>query len=368
MLRFVKAFALLIALTLPAVQSAIHAQDGDPAPDSASSAVQYWCTTSDATLRTCPDWQDCAPILTYSPNTLLFVVDTATGDRDYGSDLWLVARDPVQGIEGFVHSTRAQECTPQPWQTRPVIPPVSDAMRAVYQRGQALDNDPAAFSKVGDCQNVEAYFLSHFDAPQEYDLGAEYAPLQSTVDRFAGSWARDSAAVEAGYTVASALSPLWSDPARCDGGETPLECEDRLHNPSIVIVSMETWNRTGEQPVSEYEQYLGDVVAFWLDRGVIPILGTKADNLEGDHAINAAIARVADAYDVPLWNFWLAAQSLPNNGFDPNWSDGFHLLWARSFYNNPDRMRDGWPVRNLTALQAIDAVYRAVTVPDTTGE
>ncbi len=240
---------------------------------------------------------------------------------------------------------------------------IGETMREVYARGAALGNDPSAFSKVGDCQNVDAYFLSHFDSPNEYDLGP-FSVLQSTVDNFAGSWGRDSAAVEAGYTVASALSPMWADPALCESGETPLACEDRLHNPSIVIISMETWNRTGKQPVSEYEQYLGDVVEYWLDQGVIPILGTKADNLEGDHAINAAIARVAEQYEVPLWNFWLAAQSLPGNGFDPAWSDGFHLLWARSFYNNSDRLRDGWPVRNLTALLAIDAVWRVVSAPE----
>lgn len=349
----------LIMLAAPMSAPLISAQEDDPATES-STVQSWWCTVGDTVLRSCPYWQDCEQILTYSPNTLLPVVDTTTGDRDYGSDLWLVVQDPVQGIEGYIHSTRARECQPEPWQTMPVVPDVSDAMHAVYERGQELGNYAGAFSKVGDCQNVEAYFLSHFDSAEQYDLGP-YSSLQSTIAQFAGSWERDSAAVEAGYTVASALSPLWSDPARCESNETPLECEARLNNPAIVIISMETWNRTGKQPISEYEQYLSEVVVFWLDRGVVPILGTKADNLEGDYAINAAIARVAETYDVPLWNFWLAAQSLPGHGFDPNWSDGFHLLWARSFYNNPDRLRDGWPVRNLTALQTIDAVWTAIT-------
>jgi len=35
-------------------------------------------------------------------------------------------------------------------------------------------------------------------------------------------------------------------------------------------------------------------------------------------------------------------------------------LWARSFYNNPARLRDGWPIRNLTALQAIGTVWQGV--------
>ncbi len=356
MTRLVLIVVLLALLaTPPAPDTAIAQEDGD--------AVDYWCTVSDATLRACPFWHECDALLSYSPGTLLPVVDTATGDRDFGSDLWLHVEDPVQHVRGYVHSTRTRPCTPQPWQTRPVVPVIDAAMRehlrTVYARGLASGNDPTAFSKVGDCQNVEAYFLSSFDQPEQYDLGP-YSGLQGTIGHFKGSWARDSAAVEPGYTVASALSPLWADPAICERNETPLECEDRLNNPSVVIISMETWNRSGKQPISDYEAYLGEVVTFWLDRGVIPILGTKADNLEGDHAINQAIARVADRYNVPLWNFWLAAQSLPEHGFDPAWDDGFHLLWARNFYSNPHRLRDGWPVRNLTALQAIDAVHRAV--------
>lgn len=332
-----------------------------PRPASAQQADRStWCTLGDTTLRSCPGWYSCEVLLTYSPNTLLFATGETTGDREAGSDRWLVVEDPVQRIQGYVHVTRVRECTPDEWQTRPVIPQVSPAMREVYQRGLEAGNDPHAFSKVGDCQNVEAFFLSHFDSPQEYDLGP-YQHLQRTIDQFAGSFARDSAAVEAGYTVASALSPLWADPAICESNETPLACENRLHNPSIVIISMETWNRTGKQPVSLYEDYLNQVIEYWLGEGVIPILATKADNKEGDGSINAAIVRVADRYQVPLWNFWLAAQSLRNHGFDPDWGDAFHLLWARSFYNNPDRLRDGWPVRNLTALQALDAVWQAVS-------
>ena len=84
----------------------------------------------------------------------------------------------------------AQETTPEPtytdWREMPVIPQVSDRMREVYALGQELGNDPHAFSIVGDCQNVSAYFLADFDHPLQYDLG-EYADLQAVVDQFAGS-------------------------------------------------------------------------------------------------------------------------------------------------------------------------------------
>lgn len=240
------------------------------------------------------------------------------------------------------------------WQDLPPIPEISDAMLEVYARGLELGNDPNAFSKVGDCQNVTAYFLSSFDEPLQYDLG-DYSDLQATIDHFAGSFGRLSASVRDGFNVASVLSPLWADPDLCEKGENPLQCEERLHNPSIVIISMETW--WSGRPAETYEAYLRQVVEYWLENGVVPILGTKADNLEGDHGINAAIARVALEYEVPLWNFWAAVQPLPNRGLE---EDNFHLTYARSFFNDPAVLRTGWGMRNLTALQVIDAVWTAL--------
>lgn len=253
------------------------------------------------------------------------------------------------------HPSLNQEDEMVRWQDLPVIPEISEAMREVYARGLELGNDPNAFSKVGDCQNVTAYFLSSFDEPLQYNLG-DYQDLQAAIDHFAGSFGRLSAAVRDGFNVASVLSPLWADPSLCQRGENPLQCEERLHNPSIVIISMETW--WSGRPAEQYEGYLRQVVEYWLENGVVPILGTKADNLEGDHGINAAIARVALDYEVPLWNFWAAVQPLPNRGLE---DDNFHLTYARSFFNDPAVLRTGWGMRNLTALQAIDAVWTALT-------
>lgn len=241
------------------------------------------------------------------------------------------------------------------WKDAPVLPEISDKMREVYQRGQELGNNPNAFSKVGDCQNVTAYFLMDFDQPGQYNLG-DYSDLQTTVDHFAGSWGRESAAVNPGFNVASVLSPMWADPELCRKGENPVACEYRLNQPAFAIISMETW--WSGRPADEYEKYLRQLVQFWLDNGVVPILGTKADNVEGDHSINAAITRVALDMEVPLWNFWAAVRPLPNFGLE---KDGFHLVYARPFFNQSDLMQAGWPVRNLTALQSLDAAWRGVS-------
>jgi hypothetical protein len=242
------------------------------------------------------------------------------------------------------------------WMSLPVIPVISDNARAIYARGLVMGNDPTHFSKIGDCQNVSSYFLSTFDNPGDFNLGEQYAYLQPSIDQFSGSWSRDSLAVKGGFNVAAVNSPLRSDPKKCNKGESPLECELRVWKPSIVMVSMETW--WGKKPAEDYYKYMRQTVEYIISQGAVPILATKADNLEGNFAINAVIAQIAYDYDIPLWNFWAAVQPLPNHGLS---EDNFHLTFARNFFEDPERMQNAWPWRNLTALQAIDAVYLGVS-------
>ena len=250
--------------------------------------------------------------------------------------------------------------TPKPpleegtWKQMPAVPTgVSGGMREVYQRGLEMGNDPKRFSVIGDCQNVSSYFLSVFDKPGEFALGEEYAYLQPTIDYFQGSYSRQSLAVKGGFNVAAILSPLRADPKLCNKNESPLDCELRTWKPSVVFVSMETW--WSEKPADVYDKHMRHVIERILEKGAVPIIATKADNLEGDHSINATIAQIAYDYDIPLWNYWAAIQPLPNHGL---WEDGFHLTFARNFFDDPDRMESAWPWRNLTALQTLDVVRR----------
>lgn len=235
------------------------------------------------------------------------------------------------------------------------MPVVTETARAIYVQGIAMGNHPHVFSVIGDCQNVTDFFLSSFDRPGQYDLGP-YGYLQETIDYYAGSFTRPRVAVRGGFNVAAVLSPLWNDLEECDPHESPLACEYRINNPSVAIISMETW--WYDRPAETYAGYLRQIVEVSIAEGVVPILATKADNLEGDWSINAAIVQVAREYDVPLWNFWLAVQPLPGKGLT---DDLFHLSYGRSFFNNQVNMNTGWAVRNLTALQALDAVRRVVT-------
>jgi Tol biopolymer transport system component len=235
---------------------------------------------------------------------------------------------------------------PEQWQEWPVVPSVTGKAIEIYKAGLALGNNPRAFSKVGDCQNIKAAFMGFFDIPDRYNLGTDYQYLQETIDNFSGYFNTDGQAVKGGFNAATVLSPLWANPEICQPGENPLECELRVTKPSIVFISFEVWwdGRTPET----YEKYMRQVIETVIAHGAVPILATKADNVEGDQSINLTTARLAYEYDLPLWNFWLAVQSLPNHGMDAVRNDGFHIS------------TDGWNVRSFTGLQALDSIWRGV--------
>ena len=241
------------------------------------------------------------------------------------------------------------------WKDLPVIPIVSQTAREIYAQGQNLGRQPQAFSKVGDCESRTVWFLGDFDlGPQYYNLGP-YAALQDTVDYYQGSFGRLSQVARPGFTVASMLSPLWADRKECEPNESPLACEYRQHNPALALISV------GTNDVARpdgFEKNLRAVIEQTIEAGIVPVLATKADNLEGNHHLNATIARLALEYDLPLWNFWRAVQDLPGQGLQ---EDRAHLTWSPNDYAEAANLKRAWPVRNLTALQVLDALRQELS-------
>ena len=235
---------------------------------------------------------------------------------------------------------------PSQWKQWPIVPVVTGRGLEIYRRGLALGNDSHAFSKVADCQGIKEVLLGAYDLPDSYQLSPENASLQDTIDWFSGSFNRNGMAVMGGFNARAVLQPQFADPAYCLPGETPIACEQRVHRPSIVLISLE-FGYDG-RTTANYVQYMHTIIDFYISKGVLPILATKADNFEGDDSLNLATATLAYEYDLPLWNWWLAAQPLPNHGLDITRPDGFHISV------------DAWRVRASTALQAIDSVWRGV--------
>jgi len=264
------------------------------------------------------------------------------------------ADDNIQRIAPYEPHT-GEKAAYKDWQSWPVLPVVSQRAKEIYKQGIANGNDPSRFSKVGDCQVIRQYFLGYFDANNnDWRLGENFSKYKEILSQFHGSYFRLSMAVRTGFNVASVLSAINSDPKVCKPGETPLECEIRDWNPSIVLISMETW--TLNRPTAAFEGYLRKIVDYAIAHNVLPILATKADNLEGDNSINQMVARIAYEYDIPLWNFWAAAHPLADHGL---LEDGFHLVNGPSQLTG-DGLKIAWNVRNYTALQTLDKVWRAV--------
>lgn len=82
----------------------------------------------------------------------------------------------------------------------------------LYQAGLVQGNNWRAFSKIGDCQNINSHFLAAFDNPQQYKLGAQFEYLQPAIEQFKGMYNRDSAAVRNGFNVAAYSEPLAGRP------------------------------------------------------------------------------------------------------------------------------------------------------------
>lgn len=265
-----------------------------------------------------------------------------------GRATYLEHRFLISISETTVYIYRAPNA-PDAWEWMPIVPNVSQRTIEIYQKGRALGRDPHAFSVIGDSNSAPAWFLNG-----DFSLGADYTYLKDVIDQFQESFGLERITVGRGFTARRILS-IGQIP--CLNNETWLDCELRIHNPSYAFVAL----GTNETDIGVFEDNMRKILDVLIARGVVPILATKADNLEGDHSINVIIAHLAYEYDVPLWNFWLAVQPLPGRGLRT--SDSPLLTWAENNFSDLKSMSAAWPWRNLTALQTLDAVWRRVTQP-----
>ncbi len=235
---------------------------------------------------------------------------------------------------------------------------MNDAVRAhvseIYAQGHKLGRDPRAFSKVGDSTMVWPPFTALFDDPTAYTLGPQYQYLQATIDNYRGSFAHISASAKVSMHTWSEFDPEWSNNPRCRDGEAPMECELRINNPSIVLI------RLGANDVwapDEFEKQMRNIIEFWQANGVIPVVGTKPDRLEGpDNTLNKIVARLATNYHIPLWDYDLIAGTVPGKGL---LYDHVHFkAYGAHDYSGDEAFRAADSLEDLTGLMMLETLGR----------
>lgn len=234
------------------------------------------------------------------------------------------------------------------WRDAPISPDgISQRVLDIYQEGVRQGRNVQHFSVIGDCQSIPFVFMGPFGrGAQEPDASESH--LWRAITAFDSSFKRWSVTARGGFTAASILNALQADPQTCKPGETPLTCEFRINNPAFVLITLETW--LDPETVDRYEIYLRRILDTVIENGAIPILLTKADasELKGErHVLNPVIVNLAYEYQIPVVNFWRAAQYLDNYGIDPD-REGFHLS------------ESGYRLKNTLALRALYQVWTAV--------
>jgi len=323
-------------------------------------------------LRETPDYN--ANVITkLGPNTQLQILGQVAGES------WLKVITP-NGAQGYVDAQYISigQAAVLPTQPAPVNAPpppvavgpldypylsdITPRVVQIFQVGQARGNRANAFSVVGDSNSQHPAFMKPIDWGN-YNLG-NFGYLQSTIDFFKGSFAIDSPASIGGFNTTKVLDPA-SSPGWCHG-QSPLACEYSRTKPSIALILL----GTGDQHTWQgFEGRYRQIIQTTIDMGVIPVLITKADDLEcrDNNApcgfINGKISALAFEYGVPLLNLRQVVQVLPGGGCQ---GDGFHYSLApgdKNAWFTLENMQYGYTQRNLTALQTLDVLRRKIITP-----
>ena len=297
-----------------------------------------------------------------------------TGASGWATALWLDVSLDLDTVPVTAEAPApTAEPSPAPGDYAAYVSGLSERALEIFQRGQAIGNRANIFSKVGDSITVSSVFLSPIGLGV-YDLH-DHAGLQPVIDYYSfgiargttNSFATTPLAAKVGWRARAVLSPSAADPAVCQPDESPLACEYRLVRPAVALIMLGT-NDVPYTPDDEFDADLRRILDFSIDWGVLPVLSTipplYRTGLDGRaEALNAVIVRLAGEYEIPLWDYYAALQTLPGAGM---YSDGVHPNWALAGHNadfSPEYLRYGMVVRNLTGLYVLDAVWRTVLQP-----
>jgi hypothetical protein len=235
-----------------------------------------------------------------------------------------------------------------------ILPPDAQAnTRQIYAKGQQIGRDPRAYSTLGDSTVLNPHMLARF-GQDDLALG-QYSYLQPTVNNFTSSWTRYGVAARNGLHSWSVFDPLWANKDWCEPEEHLLACEFRLENPAFLIIRLGS-NDAGAP--SGFEYNVRQVIEYSIENGVVPIIMTKADRFEGDNTNNEILRRLADELKVPLWDFDIVAETLPERGLA---DDLIHMKeFPGNDFTDPAIFQSGHGMQDLTGLMMLHAILQTV--------
>lgn len=242
-------------------------------------------------------------------------------------------------------------------------------VREVFQAGAAGGNNPRVFAKIGDSITESGSFLMDVGHGW-YELGA-FTRLEPLIRYFRqhhfsqdaedNSFTRPSAAATAGWTTNDLLE---------NGDRSPLERELRAIHPAFAIVMIGT-NDADRGDLPGYTQRLAEIIRRCEAHHVVVMLSTIPDQQSSAPSralgatINTVIRRAASEGHLPLIDYWAALQPLPNHGLcDDNIHPSCFVQGqdTRSGDFTPAGLRNGYNVRNLTALLMLEQVTRLLNL------
>jgi hypothetical protein len=319
------------------------------------------------------------PTLTSDTLDLLMPTTPLTLVGRTADSAWLQVRPPggkVGWVKGeFVEVALALEDVPVirdldlPVPTSSLTDSVIENLQRIYQTGQQRGNRADVFSQVGDSITA-APFMFQPIAEGLYYLG-DYQYLQDVIDHFGAGNAHDgyssftyvSLAAANGWSTPVVLDPKYADPSVCLPGESPLACEYRVVRPAIALILFGT-NDVGLIDADSYGYHLRLIIEYSLEQGVIPVVSTipvRTGYEDKLVAFNEKVITLTRRFEIPLWDYAAALQNLPAQGMGP---DGVHpsappLGYKGSVDFHLSDLQSGFVVRNLTALQMLDMVWRS---------
>lgn len=276
---------------------------------------------------------------------------------------------------GIDPTLRSDEDIPASQFADDVILNITDKAQEIFDRGLTVGNRPNVFSKIGDSLTSATWAFYPIGWGQQ-QLG-EYSYLQPVINNFSSEIIRDgnnsfsniSLAADNQWTTEELLNPALGDPSICGVNETPLDCEYRISRPSFALILIGS-NDVATLDSATYRANLEAILDKTIAHHVLPIVSTLPDRDGYDAQIqelNTIIRQTARQYQIPFWNFNDALSPLPNRGLDP---DGLHLSyppgtleqWEAAANFVGDNLDYGYNMRNLTALQVLDAIWRQVVL------